>query len=262
MRPFQKWLALGLVALTPGITLAGPPSAARKSGEPAAQDRAASNQETAEKIGKALVAARLSGYDIDIRYQNGVATLSGMVNNPGQKLAAEKATASVKGVARVNNRLTVAEPLPKSAVQHAVAAQPRGASQRVRPVNLQAQQVQAQAPAGDAGLQPEPMGQMGPAAPMPAYGHPGGGASHVIYNQPNFPNYAWPSYAAYPNYAAVSYPTQYAASAWPYIGPFYPYPQVPLGWRKAQLEWDDGYWQLNFRPRTDRWWWFLDCRNW
>ena len=102
----------------------------------------------------------------------------------------------------------------------------------------------------------------GPPAGIPGYGQPGGNGSHAIYNQPNFPNYAWPSYAQYPNSAAVNYPTQYAASAWPYIGPFYPYPQVPLGWRKAQLEWDDGYWNLNFRPRTDRWWWFLDPKNW
>ena len=107
------------------------------------------------------------------------------------------------------------------------------------------------------------MGQMGtPPAAMPAYGNPASGASHIAYNQPNFPNYSWPTYAQYPNYAAVTYPSQYAASAWPYIGPFYPYPQVPLGWRKAQLEWDDGYWNLNFRARTDRWWWFLDPKNW
>jgi hypothetical protein len=60
------------------------------------------------------------------------------------------------------------------------------------------------------------------------------------------PNYAWPSYAPYPNYAALTYPKQYSPTAWPYIGPFYPYPQVPLGWRKVTLEWDDGWWFLNF----------------
>ena len=30
------------------------------------------------------------------------------------------------------------------------------------------------------------------------------------------------------------------------LGPFYPYPQVPLGWRKVALEWDDGWWMLDF----------------
>jgi hypothetical protein len=66
---------------------------------------------------------------------------------------------------------------------------------------------------------------------------------------PNLPGYAWPGYAAHPNYGAVSYPQQYSASAWPYIGPFYPYPQVPLGWRKVSLEWDDGWWMLDFHDK-------------
>lgn len=74
--------------------------------------------------------------------------------------------------------------------------------------------------------------------------HPAGAA---MYDQPYMPNYSWPSYAAYPNYAAVTYPKQYSPTAWPYIGPFYPYPQVPLGWRKVTLEWDDGWWMLDFK---------------
>ena len=65
----------------------------------------------------------------------------------------------------------------------------------------------------------------------------------------NLPGYAWPGYAASPNYGAVSYPKQHSASAWPYIGPFYPYPQVPLGWRKVSLEWDDGWWMLDFHDK-------------
>ena len=76
-----------------------------------------------------------------------------------------------------------------------------------------------------------------------------GGAAAPRYEQPYLPNYAWPGYAAYPNYAAVSYPQQYSPSAFPYIGPFYPYPQVPLGWRKVSLEWDDGWWMLDFTDR-------------
>ena len=64
--------------------------------------------------------------------------------------------------------------------------------------------------------------------------------------QPNLPNYAWPSYADYPNYSQVTYPKQYSAGTFPYIGPFYPYPQVPLGWRKVTMEWHDGYWWLDF----------------
>ena len=85
--------------------------------------------------------------------------------------------------------------------------------------------------------QPVPaMTPMGPGAPAP-----------YRFDHPHMPGYAWPSYAAYPNYAAVTYPKQYSPTAWPYIGPFYPYPQVPLGWRKVTLEWKDGWWFLDFK---------------
>lgn len=82
--------------------------------------------------------------------------------------------------------------------------------------------------------------------PLPMAAGAPGAAAPARFDQPNMPNYAWPSYAAYPNYAAVTYPKQYSATAWPYIGPFYPYPQVPLGWRKVTLEWHDGWWYLDF----------------
>lgn len=86
--------------------------------------------------------------------------------------------------------------------------------------------------------------------PMPMH-VPGSaiGMAPARYDHPHMPGYAWPSYASYPNYAAVTYPKQYSPTAWPYIGPFYPYPQVPLGWRKVTLEWDDGWWMLDFKDR-------------
>ena len=117
----------------------------------------------------------------------------------------------------------------------------------------QAQQVPYYAPAHGRMMpamyrQPLPApGAVPPGAPVPAYVNAtGAGAAPAVYDQPHLPNYAWPSYAPYPNYAALTYPKQYSPTAWPYIGPFYPYPQVPLGWRKVTLEWDDGWWFLNF----------------
>jgi hypothetical protein len=89
------------------------------------------------------------------------------------------------------------------------------------------------------------MGRAGMAA-MPMAHVPGGGVRGASYDQSHMPGYAWPTYASYPNYAALTYPRQYSPTAWPYIGPFYPYPQVPLGWRKVALEWDDGWWFLDF----------------
>ena len=59
---------------------------------------------------------------------------------------------------------------------------------------------------------------------------------------PRLPPYAWPTYAPYNNYSRVAYPTAYPYNAFPFIGPYYPFPKVPLGWRKVQLEWEDGHW--------------------
>ncbi|HMO15919.1 MAG TPA: BON domain-containing protein [Pirellulaceae bacterium] len=96
------------------------------------------------------------------------------------------------------------------------------------------------------------------AAPMQSYGVPMQGqpmpisyttGAGIVADNPSLPGYAWPGYAAHPNYAAVTYPQQYSPSAWPYIGPFYPYPQVPLGWRKVTLQWDDGWWYLDFHNK-------------
>jgi len=99
-----------------------------------------------------------------------------------------------------------------------------------------------------------PVANYHPAPNSPAPAHApgaiaGGGIPRARYDHPNLPGYAWPSYAASPNYAAVTYPRQHSAAAWPYIGPFYPYPQVPLGWRKVSLEWDDGWWMLDFTQK-------------
>jgi hypothetical protein len=261
MRRYQKWLSVGLLALTPSLTLAGPlnspiPNGSVGSSKPAKAPKKESNQEIANKIAAALRKAKLNGFDIEIKVENGIATLDGMVASPEQRAAAQKA-AMVAGITRVNNRLAVGE----GSVKQAAAPRSAGRSQPIRMAGYQGG-VEVPDPAPPASP-PAVMGQGAtPPAAIPAYGPPSAAAGHIAYNQPNLPNYAWPAYAQYPNYAAVTYPSQYAASAWPYIGPFYPYPQVPLGWRKAQLEWDDGYWNLNFRARTDRWWWFLDPRNW
>lgn len=205
----------------------------------------AGNQIMAERVAKALSRAKLQGYDIEIRYDNGTAMLGGSVTAPQQVAMATQVVSNIPGVRQVDNQLTVAP--PADAVQ---SYPPMPVP--VMPVNYQG------GPGPQPSVGPGPGGMSAP----PSYGHPGRQGSHVAYNMPNLPEHAWPSYASYPNYAQVSYPKEYSASAWPYIGPFYPYPQVPLGWRQAQLEWDDGHWSLNFRPRTDKWFWFLHPKNW
>ena len=129
-------------------------------------------------------------------------------------------------------------PLPARRVASRPQPAPMPASP-IRPISAQ-----------NAGPAPANFNQCGPGGAvggmMPAYVPGGGGARGVSYDQAAMPAYAWPTYASYPNYAGVTYPRQYSPTAWPYIGPFYPYPQVPLGWRKVCLEWDDGWWFLDF----------------
>jgi osmotically-inducible protein OsmY len=221
------------------------------------------NQQMAQQIADAVASAGLRGYDIEIRYKQGVASLIGDVGSRQEAVIAERAAQQVAGVNRVLNELTVDG-------QRATPQVPQGYPGRMP------QAYPGQAPQGYPGQMPQQGGPQPQGMPyrtlpaaqtqaMPAMagaGAPMQQAGHLIHNRPSMPEYAWPSYAAYDNYAQVTYPSAYDASAWPYIGPFYPYPQVPLGWREASLEWDDGHWQLMFNSRTDKWWWFLDPGNW
>jgi hypothetical protein len=99
---------------------------------------------------------------------------------------------------------------------------------------------------GGPGMGPGMCPGAGGGQPAPTGFVPQGSGRGPSYDNASMPGYAWPSYASYPNYAALTYPQQYSPTAWPYIGPFYPYPQVPLAWRKVSLEWDDGWWFLDF----------------
>ena len=71
---------------------------------------------------------------------------------------------------------------------------------------------------------------------------------------PALPSYSWPTYAPYNNFSRVAYPEEYPHNAFPFIGPFYPFPKVPLGWRAIKLEWEDGSWFYG-RTATHRDWW-------
>ena len=76
-----------------------------------------------------------------------------------------------------------------------------------------------------------------------------------IYSRPPpLPPYAWPTFAPYNNYSRVAYPTLYPAEAWPNIGPFYPFPKAPLGWRSVSLTWNDGYWFFGRNATGHDWW--------
>ncbi|MEI8374344.1 MAG: BON domain-containing protein [Planctomycetota bacterium] len=176
-------------------------------------------------------------------------------NSPATKTIAGTAAANPlratneKAVAEVNR----AHALPSSFNQ-AHAATPVVMMQAVPPPAIPP--IPAPPVAGPAKLPAEvTTGVQGAPLPMYAPGAAAGGPAPVRYDHPAMPAYAWPSYAAHPNYAAVTYPKQYSPTAWPYIGPFYPYPQVPLGWRKVSLEWDNGWWWLDFNDKPRSCWW-------
>jgi hypothetical protein len=236
-----------------------------------------SDQETAQKIAQELRGSgRLHDYSIGVTFENGKAQLVGRVANQEQARTAIEMAEQLPYVTKVENRLEI-----KPSAKHDTAVEKvgynDGSSRRTAsrddalfgstasqgsPLQRVAAEEPIDVPAPvvprTAMKKPQPaaarqmnhtasMNQGRVGAPIPsAMPASSGVAQRVAYDQPNMPCYAWPSYAAHPNYAGVTYPNQYSASAWPYIGPFYPYPQVPLGWRKVTMEWKDGWWWLDF----------------
>jgi hypothetical protein len=233
----------------------------------------AGNQEVADQIAQNLKhSGKLSDYRIAVKFEDGTATVKGRVASQDQMNAALKLVFKTQGVSRVVNQLSVGEsetastktngsthtaqrvasvytpsPVEQTSAIEQSAPQTRSTGAVPRPMN-------GQMPIPVAMTQATNMQDAGvPGAPRPMYSA-AGGVAPVRYDQACMPNYAWPSYAAYPNYASVTYPRQYSPTAWPYIGPFYPYPQVPLGWRKVSLEWKDGWWYLDFKDSPPSCW--------
>ncbi len=197
------------------------------------------------RLGSAQKNGHLRNFEIDISTVGGEVWARGVVATPEQKQLVLKTAQLTPGVRKVIDDVSVAGRVRQASSEIATpSSMPvvgSGAPRAFAPSALM-----------NGTLNPSPNPSQsygGPSAPVPMQGGPGYGGGTPRYDQPNMPGYAWPSYAAYPNYSAVTYPKQYSASAWPYIGPFYPYPQVPLGWRKVALEWDDGLWYLDFTSK-------------
>jgi hypothetical protein len=207
------------------------------------------NQMTADSVAGALRVSRtLSGSRIEIDAENGLVTLTGMLATPAQKAEALARAQRVAGVSGVVDRLQVrdrtvmpAQYQPQVAMGHhggfaAGTSAPVGGEMMGGPG------------AANGGMVSGGFVNDGSPLPEGPAGGAGGGAGAVQ----GAPNYAWPSYAPYPNYSAVGYHTAYPWQAWPNIGPFYPYPEVPLDWRAVTLRWDDGIWWLDFKKHYTR----------
>jgi osmotically-inducible protein OsmY len=227
---------------------------------------AAITEAALSSLGKDKASGFLRNFNLDLSTVGGEVWVRGYVANAEQKQRVLQIVQYIPGVTRVVDDITISGTDSRGMVQpastsHAIPTPPSVASM---PTMGQAASAgpRAFAPSMVANYQSDtpipgipmasPEGSMmmgGGQTPVPMNMGPSHGGGVPRYDQPQMPGYAWPSYAAYPNYSAVTYPKQYSASAWPYIGPFYPYPQVPLGWRRVALEWDDGLWYLDFTSK-------------
>ncbi len=266
-----------LLAAAVGLGLAGglPAQEPAKLGvEKAATASSSRNQQMATSIAQQLRQnARLSGYKIDIVFLNGVAEVGGCVNDLSQKEEALRIVQGVPGVERVRDRLMVM--MAMNPVMQAQAAMPENVPPPRRQPDMGMGGPPMMGP-GMPGLQGLPPGAIpgpgmgglppgaipgpgmggfpGPQEPTPIYAAGGGGGGPYSLPAANMPPYAWPTYAPYNNYSRVAAPSAYPEQAWPFIGPPYPFPKVPLGWRSVKLEWVDGHWWFGNTAQCHDWW--------
>jgi hypothetical protein len=206
-------------------------------GTAAAQQPANPNQQLADAVAARLRAMpAVAGADVGLVAQDGAVRVSGMATSAAQKDQLLAAVRGVQGVTRVEDAVLVRTP---------------GV-------------VPAQFPAPPA---PMPMGPAPIAPPIPP-AHLGGLGNPVVepvplgvpgavtpdLQAPPLPPYSWPTYAPYNNVSRVGYPEAYPYNAFPFIGPYYPFPKVPLGWRKVTLEWEDGHWYLGRNSAPHDYW--------
>ena len=230
--------AFGLLALGTSIASAQAPAPV-----------VGSNQAVANSVASALKASpMLSAYRIEIETNRGVVTLTGAVANASQKRDAVALVGKVAGVSSVLDQITIKDARVRPA-QYQMAMNGGHFGHNGGMANGG---VVESAPMMDGGMtsgMPAGATIMAPdGSPLPeGPAGPGAGAANL-----NPPNYAWPSYAPTGNFSAVGYPTAYPWQAWPNIGPFYPYPEVPQDWRAVTLRWDDGIWWLDFKKNYTR----------
>ena len=193
------------------------------------------NQKIANTIAEHLrQSGQLRRYTIDVGFRNGTAELAGTVADQPQREEALRIAQGVPGVERILDHLAVAGSGPILQVNSDVPP-PLPPEQRLQPrppgVNANGGPVQ----------EPLPLFQAAPASPYDV-------------NPPHMPPYSWPTYAPYNNYSRVGYPLNYPYNAWPFIGPCYPFPKIPLGWRSVKLEWQDGHWWFSKVASPHDWW--------
>lgn len=208
----------------------GGPAPAQERADPAAVKKM--NQDLADAVADKLRSAGVAkGAKIDIDAQSGLVRLSGTVASDGQHDEILETCKKVPGIRRIESHLQS----PTGGVQRTAGQMEGGVGPVPGPGSPYA--VSSVPPPGAI---PLPGGPIAAGDPLPMNGMPA--MAPVDPAGPRLPPYSWPTYAPYNNYSRVAYPQAYPYNAFPYIGPYYPFPKVPLGWRKVQLEWEDGHW--------------------
>lgn len=243
LRTFLASLGLGL-ATTLMAQAIEPPAAPP---EPKLLDLHATQPECVQEnqqLAKAVAArlrqsGTLKNFQIDITVGQGIVEIDGRVANAAQQAEVIGMVSAVPGVAKVVDRLQVG---PGAVVLAQSILEPQKTQFGGEPPILGPPPKQTAPPGGGLMPEPTPIFQAAP-PPMPN-----------AYYPPKMPPYAWPAYAPYNNYSRVALPTNYAYNAWPYIGPVYPFPKIPPGWRSVTLSWRDGFWWYGRNSSGHDWW--------
>lgn len=205
-------------------------------GTAAAQSPTNPNQQLADAVKARLVAMpSIAGADLSVEARAGTVRVLGTTLSAAQKQQVIAAVRGTKGVTLIEDGVVVrsAGVVPAQFAAQPAPPAPMGApiAPPVPPTHLGG---------GNPIVEPVPLGVPGAITPD--------------LQAPPLPPYAWPTYAPYNNAARIGYPEAYPYNAFPYIGPYYPFPKVPLGWRKVTLEWEDGHWYLGRNSAPHDYW--------
>jgi hypothetical protein len=199
------------------------------------------SQGLAPRVAQALKeSGKLSQYRVGVvHHGNGVIDLTGDVADEAQREMVIQLVRTVPGVQVVRDWIQVRA---GSGIVRTQVAQPLPTPIPMGPPGDPLGGLKLPTPRIDGQLQePTPIFQA-PPGPMPGT------------QPPPMPPNAWPTFAPYNNFSRVAYPNAYPYEQWPFIGPMYPFPRVPLGWRSVSLTWEDGHWWFHRNPTGHDWW--------
>ena len=190
------------------------------------------NQKLADKVADKLAGvSAMQSADVSLFTAEGVVTVTGTCKTAAEKKIILETISMVDGVKLVKDGVKVSSTpavAPTSPVKQTQAI--GGPLAMAAPAPMMG---------GNPDIEPLPLG-------------PAGGGMNM--GAPPLPNHAWPTYAPYPNMSRVAYPTAYPTNAFPFIGPFYPFPKVPLGWRSVTMSYEDGHWWLGRKQTPQDYW--------